>query len=139
MRKTITSLTAALLLVSTSLATSASAGGSHKNQHGRDFGYNDHYNDRNDHGRNDHDYGRNDHDPYDFDQRHHKQKYELVFFKDDQPDLKCKRVVLFIPKWDDHWLASYHPGDYGDDHGDKHGHKFKKIVGYLCKVPVSRY
>ena len=49
--------------------------------------------------------------------------------------------MIYVPKWDDHWFASYHPGndDFNDDHGRKdEKHKFKKIVGYLCKVPVSR-
>jgi hypothetical protein len=117
MRKRTLALTAALLLALTSFSAHAS---------GRDDDDDDDY------------WGHHG-------GHHHGPKFDWVFFPAPQPGLKCKKVVIFIPKWDDHWLASYHPGRDDDDDDDddddrrRHHKKFKKVIGFLCKVPVSRY
>ena len=136
MRKIITALTATLFLVSTSFATSASGGKEDK--------HNDHKK------KNDEYSSHNKKDDYDFDERDHgdhhghhhghdhgHHKFVWQFFPDRPDDLKCKKVVVYIPEYDhDYHHASYRDDDRNDH---KHGGKKHKVVGYLCKVPVSKY
>ena len=137
MRKTITALTAALFLVSTSFATNASGGKEDKGKNDKKKNDEYSYNKKHDKKKDDYDFDERDHG------HHHGQKFVWQFFKHRPDDLKCRQVVVYVPKWDDHWLASYHDDDRNghghDNKGHEHHKKYKKIVGYLCKVPVSKY